>query len=83
MIENETLVKLVGRENLDISQSSLDRYSSDMSFVEPVRPACVVRVRNVEEVPRTMSEDKTLTKGRGWKRRGAEYRLSPVWYFLG
>jgi FAD/FMN-containing dehydrogenase len=50
MIEKANLVKLVGRENVDISQSTLAKYSSDMSFVESIRPSCVVKVKNLTEV---------------------------------
>jgi FAD/FMN-containing dehydrogenase len=50
MIEKANLVKIVGRENVDTSQSTLDKYSSDISFVEPIRPYCVVKVKNLSEV---------------------------------
>ncbi len=50
MITKEKLVKIVGASNVSDDPKTLDRYSSDMSFVNPVRPACVVKPRNANDV---------------------------------
>ena len=50
MIEGETLVNVAGSENVDRQQSTLEAYSRDMSLVKPVRPACIVRVKNLDTV---------------------------------
>jgi FAD/FMN-containing dehydrogenase len=50
MIPKEKLVKIVGAGNVSYQQATLDEYSSDISFVNTVRPACVVRPRNAGEI---------------------------------
>lgn len=49
MIE-EKLSRLVGKENIISKSSILEEYSKDLSFVRPVKPACMVKVNNLEEV---------------------------------
>jgi FAD/FMN-containing dehydrogenase len=50
MIAEEMLVKIVGSRNTDHKQSSLEEYSRDMSFVNEVKPGCVVRPKNTAEI---------------------------------
>jgi FAD/FMN-containing dehydrogenase len=50
MITKEKLVKIVGATNVSDKQATLDEYSSDISFVNPVRPAYVVKPRNTDAV---------------------------------
>ncbi len=50
MIEREKLVKVVGAGNVVYEQSVLEEYSSDVSFVNPVRPVCVVKPKSAGEV---------------------------------
>jgi FAD/FMN-containing dehydrogenase len=50
MIEKEKLVKIVGAGNVSYEQAALDAYSSDMSFVNAVRPVCVVKPKNAEQI---------------------------------
>jgi FAD/FMN-containing dehydrogenase len=50
MIQKEKLVKIVGSGNVSYDQATLDKYSSDISFVNKVRPACVVKPRNADDV---------------------------------
>ncbi len=49
MIE-EKLAQVVGTGNVDSQKSTLDSYSRDMSFVKPVRPAAVVKIKKAEDV---------------------------------
>ena len=42
MIEKENLVKIVGAGNVSYEQAILDEYSRDMSFVNRIKPVCVV-----------------------------------------
>jgi hypothetical protein len=55
MIAQEKLEKIVGAGNLSIEQDILDGYSSDMSFVNPVRPACVVRPKKGEDIQKIIN----------------------------
>jgi FAD/FMN-containing dehydrogenase len=50
MIPNEKLVKIVGAGSVSDRPASRDAYSRDMSFVNTVRPAGVVRPKNAREV---------------------------------
>jgi FAD/FMN-containing dehydrogenase len=50
MIAKEKLVKIVGAGNVSLEQSSLEEYSKDMSFVNVMRPECVIKPRNADEV---------------------------------
>jgi FAD/FMN-containing dehydrogenase len=50
MIPKEKLVKIVGAGGVRDKPSTLDEYSRDVSFVNPVRPECVVRPKNTAEV---------------------------------
>jgi FAD/FMN-containing dehydrogenase len=50
MIEKEKLVKILGSGNVNCDAAVLDKYASDISFVNAVRPACVVKPRNAEDI---------------------------------
>lgn len=50
MIEAEKLVKIVGARNVIRDPAALDDYAKDISFVNTVRPDCVVKVRNTDDV---------------------------------
>jgi FAD/FMN-containing dehydrogenase len=50
MIQKEKLVKIVGAKNVSDDQAALDAYSSDISFVNTTRPACVVKPANEGDV---------------------------------
>ena len=50
MIEKEKLSKIVGARNISFDQATLEAYSRDMSFVNPVRPMCVVKPTKAEDV---------------------------------
>ncbi len=50
MIPKEKLIKIVGAGNVDDKPTTLEEYSRDMSFVNAVRPACVVKPRNAGEI---------------------------------
>ncbi len=62
MIQKEQLVKIVGPANVDYEQSILDNYSRDISFVNNIKPTCVVKPRNLEDIKRLVSfANETLT----------------------
>jgi hypothetical protein len=62
MIEKEKLVKIVGAGNVSYEQAILDEYSRDMSFVNTVRPACVVKPANADDVQKIVNlANETLT----------------------
>ena len=62
MIEKQKLVKAVGSKNVSDDKETLDAYSRDMSFVNPVRPVCVVKVKNTDEVQNIVKlANETLT----------------------
>jgi len=62
MIEKEKLVKIVGTGNVTYEQTALDEYSKDMSFVNAVRPVCVVKPTKAGDVQKIVNlANKTLT----------------------
>ena len=46
----EKLVQVVGAKNVDNQESTLASYTKDMSFVKPMRPAAVVKIKKLEDV---------------------------------
>jgi hypothetical protein len=62
MIEKEKLVKIVGRSNVSYEPATLEKYSSDISFVNAIKPACVVKPRNSEDIKQLVKlANETLT----------------------
>jgi len=62
MIEKEKLVNIVGAHNVSDEQATLDKYSRDMSFVNTVRPACVVKPTNSGDIQKIVKlANETLT----------------------
>jgi FAD/FMN-containing dehydrogenase len=62
MANENNLAKIVGSDNVLVDADTLKEYSSDMSFVTPVRPRCVVRPKDAEEVQRLVKwANETLT----------------------
>lgn len=62
MIEKEKLVKIVGAGNVSYEQAALDEYSSDISFVNAVRPVCVVKpdsTDNIQKIINLANESRT------------------------
>ena len=49
-MDHEDLIRIVGPENLLNSAEILQEYSKDLSFAPTIRPWCVVKPRNVDEV---------------------------------
>jgi len=50
MVTQERLVKIVGAKNVIDKEAVLDQYASDVSFVNRVRPYCVVKPHNTGEI---------------------------------
>ena len=50
MAVEEKLAKIVGAGNASDKQAVLEEYASDMSFVNPIRPAYVVKPKTAEDV---------------------------------
>jgi FAD/FMN-containing dehydrogenase len=50
MITKTQLIKIVGARNISTAADDLNAYADDLSFVNPVRPAAVIRPRTVVEV---------------------------------
>jgi FAD/FMN-containing dehydrogenase len=62
MIEKEKLVKIVGGGNVMYEQTALDEYSRDISFVNSVRPVCVVKPTNAGDIQKIVNlANDTLT----------------------
>jgi hypothetical protein len=55
MIEKKKLVKIVGAGNVSDEKTTLDEYSRDISFVNAVRPVCVVKPKNTDEVQKIVN----------------------------
>ncbi len=62
MIAKEKLVKVVGAGGVSYDPAALDEYSRDVSFVNAIKPVCVVRPRNAGEVQKIVNlANETLT----------------------
>jgi FAD/FMN-containing dehydrogenase len=62
MIQKEKLVKIVGAGNVSYEKATLDEYSRDMSFVNSVKPVCIVKPTNTDAVQKIVNlANKTLT----------------------
>jgi FAD/FMN-containing dehydrogenase len=62
MIEKEKLVKIAGASNVKDDRATLDEYSRDMSFVNAIRPSCVVKPTNAESIQKLVKlANETLT----------------------
>jgi FAD/FMN-containing dehydrogenase len=62
MIPKEKLVKIVGAGNVSDEPTALDEYSSDMSFTNAIRPACVVKPKTAGDVQKIVTlANETLT----------------------
>jgi FAD/FMN-containing dehydrogenase len=62
MMIEKTLAKIVGSGNVICKQTVLDEYSQDMSFINPVRPSCIVKPRSADDVEKIVQIAKeTLT----------------------
>jgi hypothetical protein len=62
MIKKEKLVEIVGASNVSFEQATLDAYSRDISFVNQIRPACVVKPANAEQVQKIVAlANETIT----------------------
>ncbi|OGO17575.1 MAG: hypothetical protein A2Z15_08520 [Chloroflexi bacterium RBG_16_50_11] len=62
MIEKEKLVKIAGASNVSYDRATLDTYSSDISFVNAIRPVCVVKPTKADAVQKIIKlANETLT----------------------
>jgi FAD/FMN-containing dehydrogenase len=62
MIQKQKLVKVVGAGNVSDRPAALDEYSRDISFVNTVRPAGIVRPRNADDIKKLVGlANETLT----------------------
>jgi FAD/FMN-containing dehydrogenase len=50
MIEKRQLVSIVGADNVIDQQTALDRYANDLSFVNIIKPDCIVKPKNSEKI---------------------------------
>ena len=50
MIVEDQLRKIFGANCIHSKEAMLDEYSRDMSFVNPVRPECIVKPRNTDDI---------------------------------
>ncbi len=62
MIEKEKLVKIVGASNVSYEEAVLHEYSRDMSFVNTIKPLCVVKPASADDVKKIVKlANETLT----------------------
>jgi FAD/FMN-containing dehydrogenase len=62
MIDEKKLAKIVGAGNVSHDQATLEEYSYDMSFVNTLRPVCVVKPTNADEIQKIVNlANETLT----------------------
>jgi len=50
MIAEDKLAEIVGSGSMDHEQATLEAYSRDMSFVNQIKPECVVKPGNVDDI---------------------------------
>lgn len=50
MIAVKQLTAVVGKQNINHTSRALDEYSGDQSFVNPIRPACIVKPETKEQI---------------------------------
>ena len=55
MIEKSKMVNLLSKRNVDDSANTLKEFSHDMSFINAVRPSCVVKVKSTDEVQKLVN----------------------------
>jgi FAD/FMN-containing dehydrogenase len=55
MIEKAKLAEIVGTDNVLFDDCVLKEYAGDMSFTHPIKPACVLKPKNGEEVSRIIN----------------------------
>jgi len=55
MIERKQLTKIVGAGNVSSDPATLEKYSRDISFVNPVRPTCVVKPGNSDDIEKLVA----------------------------
>jgi FAD/FMN-containing dehydrogenase len=62
MIQRAKLSNILGNGNFSYSPGDLDKYASDISFVHKIRPSCIVKPRNTDEVQQLVKlANETLT----------------------
>jgi hypothetical protein len=62
MIEKEKLANLVGASNVVTDKATLDKYSRDMSFVNSIKPVCLVKPRHAGDIKELVKlANETLT----------------------
>ncbi|MFC1946896.1 FAD-binding oxidoreductase [Chloroflexota bacterium] len=55
MIQKEKLTKIVGAGNVSDDQAVLEEYSSDVSFVNRIRPVCVVKPADAKQIQKLVN----------------------------
>ncbi len=55
MITQNQLVKIVGAGNVSSDPETLDKYSRDASFVNPLRPSYVVKPKNADDIEKLVA----------------------------
>jgi len=62
MIKEEKLAKIVGAANVSQKPAVLEEYAADMSFVNTLRPACVIKPKNAGDIQKIVNlANKTQT----------------------
>ena len=58
MIDEAILSKIVGVDHVSREEPVTERYAGDISFVQPIRPDCVVKPVNAEEISNIVNQAK-------------------------
>jgi len=62
MSEKEQLMKILGKDNVSDAPEELAKYAEDESFVHPIRPRCVAKPANTDEIQKLINwANETLT----------------------
>jgi FAD/FMN-containing dehydrogenase len=57
-MQQAQLARIVGEKNVLTKPALLEEYSRDMSFVRPVRPACILKPENADQVKKIVNAAK-------------------------
>jgi FAD/FMN-containing dehydrogenase len=55
MIKKAKLAEIVGKDNIIFKEAVLGEYSRDMSFAHPIKPSCVLKPQNAEQIYRIVN----------------------------
>jgi NAD(P)-dependent dehydrogenase (short-subunit alcohol dehydrogenase family) len=81
-MELKQLVKIFGADNVTSDPTTLEKYSRDESFVNPIKPEYVVKPRNSDDIAKLVAFMGELAKGIPLGREGTVDDIASAALFL-